>query len=84
MNLLQSKIFVNCSTTLPKLVLEALVVKADDSVRYILSKDGVQVSKMPLDDTDLKVHAHASTPFEALAAAEDLMHENRKLLRELK
>ena len=39
----QSKIFSNGSTTLPKLVSEALSVKAVDRVRYVISEDGVQL-----------------------------------------
>jgi len=43
--MLQSKIFANCSTALPKPVREALVVKAGDSVRYVISEDGVHLVK---------------------------------------
>ena len=43
----QSKVFANGSTTLPKPVRDALGVKAGDSVRYVISGDGVLVSKMP-------------------------------------
>lgn len=39
----QLKIFENGSTALLKPVGEALGVKADHSVRYAISKDGVQV-----------------------------------------
>ena len=41
--LYQSKIFANGSTTLPKPVRDALGVKAGDSVRYVISEQGVQV-----------------------------------------
>ena len=41
--MLQSKIFSNGSTTLPKPVREALGLKAGDTVRYVISEDGVQV-----------------------------------------
>jgi antitoxin PrlF len=43
--LYQSKIFANGSTTLPKPVRDALGVKAGDSVRYVISENGVQVLK---------------------------------------
>ena len=43
MSLLQSKIFANGSTTLPKPVREALGVEAGDTVRYVISEDSVQV-----------------------------------------
>ena len=41
----QSKIFANGRTTLPKSVREALSVEAGDTVHYVLSDDGVQISK---------------------------------------
>lgn len=41
--MLASKIFANGSTTLPKTVREALGVKAGDTVRYVISEQGVQV-----------------------------------------
>ena len=41
--MLQSKVFANGSTTLPKTVRDALGVKAGDTVRYVISKKGVQV-----------------------------------------
>ena len=41
--LYQSKIFANGSTTLPKPVRDALGIKAGDTVRYVISEDGVQV-----------------------------------------
>jgi bifunctional DNA-binding transcriptional regulator/antitoxin component of YhaV-PrlF toxin-antitoxin module len=82
--LYQSKIFANGSTTLPKPVRDALGVKAGDSVRYVISENGVQVLKRLSDDNSLKVHAHDPALSEALDAAEDVMDENRKLLRELK
>ena len=43
--MLQSKIFANGSTTLPKPVRDALGVKAGDSVRYVISERGVQIVK---------------------------------------
>lgn len=75
----QSKIFANGSTTLPNPVRDALGVKAGDSVRYVISEDGVQVLKMPSkkdqpDDPALR---------EALDAAEHVMDENWTLLRDL-
>ena len=41
--MLESKVFANGTTTLPKPVREALGVQAGDSVRYVISEDGVQV-----------------------------------------
>ena len=41
--MLQSKIFANGSTTLPKPVRDALGIKADDRVRSVISGDRVQV-----------------------------------------
>ena len=41
--MLQSKVFANGSTTLPKTVRDALGVAAGDTVRYIISEQGVQV-----------------------------------------
>jgi len=82
--LYQSKIFANGSTTLPKPVRDALDVKAGDSVRYVISENGVQVLKRLSDDNSLKVHAHDHALLKALDAAEEVMDENRKLLREFK
>ena len=63
---------------------DALGVKAGDSVRYVISENGVQVVKRLSDDNSLKVHAHDPALREALDAAEEVMDENRKLLRELR
>ena len=41
--MLESKVFANGSTTLPKSVREALGVKLGDHVRYVISEHGVQV-----------------------------------------
>ena len=41
--MLESKVFANGSTTLPKPVRDALGVKAGDTVRYVISGDRVQV-----------------------------------------
>ena len=41
--MLQSKVFANGSTTLPKTVRDVLGVKAGDTVRYVISGDRVQV-----------------------------------------
>lgn len=41
--MLESKVFANGSTTLPKTVRESLGVKAGDSIRYVISENGVQV-----------------------------------------
>jgi len=78
--MLESKIFANGSTTLPKPVREALGVKAGDRLRYVISEGGVQVFKMPLE----KTHADDPALREALDAAEVIMDENRTLLRKLK
>ena len=76
----QSKIFANGSTTLPKPVRDAFGVKPGDRVRYVISEDRVQVFKMPSG----KTHANDPALLEALDAAEDVMDENRTLLRKLK
>ena len=78
--MLESKIFANGSTTLPKSVREALGVQAGDRLRYVISEGGVQIFKEPaerthVDDPDLR---------EALDAADKVMDENRTLLRKLK
>ena len=78
--LYQSKIFANGSTTLPKPVRDALGVKAGDSLRYLISEDGLQVFKIPSE----KAHADDPALREALEAAEVVMDENRTLLRKLK
>lgn len=44
--MLQSKVFANGSTTLPKTVRDALGAKAGDTVRYVISEQGVQVLRM--------------------------------------
>ena len=44
--MLQSKVFANGSTTLPKTVRDGLGVKAGDTVRYVISEQGVQVLRM--------------------------------------
>ena len=41
--MLESKVFANGSTTLPKPVREALGVEVGDTVRYVISEKGVQV-----------------------------------------
>ena len=41
--MLESKVFANGSTTLPKPVREALGIKVGDRVRYVISEKGVQV-----------------------------------------
>ena len=43
--MLQSKVFANGSTTLPKTVRDALGAKAGDTVRYVISEEGIQVSR---------------------------------------
>ena len=41
--MLESKVFANGSTTLPKPVRDALGVKAGDRVRYVISEKGVHI-----------------------------------------
>ena len=43
--MLESKVFANGSTTLPKTVREALGVKVGDSVRYVISEKGVHIKQ---------------------------------------
>ena len=43
--MLESKVFANGSTTLPKPVRDALGIKAGDRVRYVISEKGVQIVK---------------------------------------
>lgn len=78
--MLESKIFANGSTTLPKSVREALGVQAGDRLRYVISEGGVQIFKEPAERT----HVYDPDLREALDAAEDVMDENRTLLRKLK
>ena len=81
--LYQSKIFANGSTTLPKPVRDALGVKAGDSVRYVISENGVQVLKRLSHDNSLKVHAHDPALREALDAAEEVMEETASFCESL-
>ena len=78
--MLESKVFANGSTTLPKPMRDALGIKAGDRVRYVISEDRVQILKIPSEN------AHSGDPalVEALDAAEEIMDENRTLLRKLK
>ena len=76
----QSKVFANGSTTLPKPVRDALGVRAGDSVRYVISEDGVPVLKMRSE----KAPAGDPALREVVDAAEVVMDENRTLLRKLK
>ena len=80
MKLLESMVFANGSTTLPKPVREALGVKAGHTIRYFISEDRVQVLRMSSEKAD----ADDLALCEALCAAEDVMFENRRLLRQLK
>ena len=43
--MLESKIFTNGPTTLPKPVREALSVEAGDTARYVISGNSVQIVK---------------------------------------
>ena len=45
MRMLGSKVFANGSTTFPTQVLEALGVKAGDTVRFVVSGNSVQIVK---------------------------------------
>ena len=75
----QSKVFANGSTTLPKPVRDALGVKAGDSVRYVISEDGVLVLKMPSET----YRADDPALSEALDAVDHVMDDNRTLQRAL-
>ena len=44
--MLESKVFANGSTTLPKNVREVLGVKVGDSVRYVISEKGVHIKQV--------------------------------------
>jgi len=78
--LYHSKIFANGTTTLPKPVRDALCIKTGDRVRYFISENGVRVIKIPSE----KALADDPALREALDAAEEVMDENRMLLRKLK
>ena len=82
--MLESKIFANGSTTLPKPVRDALGIKAGDRVRYVISEKCVNVLRVPSDESSMKAHADEPDLREALDAAEKVMDENRTLLRKLK
>ena len=82
--LYQSKIFANGSTSLPKLVRDALGIKLGDRVRYVISEKEVNVFRVPSDENSLKAHSDDPDLHDALDAAEKVMHENRTLLRKLK
>ncbi|MDB3961753.1 type II toxin-antitoxin system PrlF family antitoxin [Paracoccaceae bacterium] len=43
--MIESKVFANGSTTLPKPVREALGVTAGDTVRFVISEKAVQIVK---------------------------------------
>ena len=43
--MLESKVFANGSTTLPKPVRDALGVKAGDTVRFVISEKGVHIEQ---------------------------------------
>jgi len=43
--MLESKVFANSATTLPKPVRDALGVKAGDRVRYVISEKGVHIEQ---------------------------------------
>lgn len=78
--MLGSKVSANGSTTLPKPVRKALGLEAGDTVRYVISEKSVQFFKMPSDQD----YADDPALREALDAAEQVMGENRTLLRKLK
>ena len=54
--LYQSKIFANGSTTLPKPVRDAIGIKADDRVRYVISEKGVNVFRVASEANSVKAH----------------------------
>ena len=82
--MLESKIFANGSTTLPKPVRDALGIKAGDRLRYVISEKGAHLLRVPSDEPSVKVPADDPDLREALDAAEKVMDENRTLLRKLK
>jgi len=43
--MLESKVFANGSTTLPKPVRDALGVKAGDTVRFVISEKGAHIEQ---------------------------------------
>jgi len=49
--MLESKVFANSTTTLPKPVRDALGVKAGDRVRYVISEKGVHIEKVQAPET---------------------------------
>ena len=77
----QSKILENGSTTHPKPVRHELGVKAGDSVRYVIFQGGLQVLKIPSNDTSLKAHMHDPALLEVLDAGERVMGVSRFLLK---
>ena len=82
--MLESKIFANGSTTLPKPVREALGVRAGDRLCYVMSEKGVHIVRVRSEENSVKTHADGSDLRKALDAAEEIMDENRTLLRKLK
>ena len=44
--MLESKVFANSTTTLPKPVRDALGVEAGDRVRFVISEKGVHIEKV--------------------------------------
>ena len=82
--MLESKIFANGSTILPKPVRDALGIKVGDRVRYVISEKGVNVFRVPSDENSVKDHSDAADLHDALDAAEKVMDENRTFLRKLK
>ena len=82
--MLESKVFANGSTTLPKPVREALGVKAGDTVRFVTSENGVHVLSVPSEENSVKIHSDDPSLLEALDAAEEIMNENETLLKALK
>ena len=82
--MLESKVFANGSTTLPKPVRDALGVKPGDRVRYVISEKGVTVLRVPSDENNVNAHADDPDLRKALNAVEKVMDANRMLLRKLK
>ena len=77
--MLQSKVFANGSTTLPKPVRDALGIKADDRVRYVMSEKGKHLLRVPSKENSVKIQSDDPFLLEALDAAEEIMDENEAL-----
>ena len=54
--MLESQVFANGSSTLPKAVRDGLSVEAGDTVRYVISGGCVEVLRILSDDKGPKIH----------------------------